>query len=432
MISLKNTRTGKDCTSNALENTSIKNWLIQWNRAEAAGARQTACQSSRRKPWQAALQRDWSLEKEASLHPSYFQRLCDPPPHPSRHPAGDGFSQTRRRRTWNLSPGLFCLPFSGEQRYCMSISILPPFFKKSTLVQKFSLCTWDRRLSSSTLSGMCKPGCKALLKCMRGGFGRERIYLYNCFGNLRKKTHTHKAIFWLVLLSLKNCRLLNFRAFWSRLFSLCFLVEGLGPQLLRSSFYPDCLEEQRHRSWAPFSAGAKPLNFIQGGNCSFSSSLGGHLQESRSVRALITHSIQASDMAWTRRAAVSQDLQRLGVFPDSVILFALVCLWSSFNGIKLTLPIMHYFSIYLSFCSLVHFLLNYLLMLAVNVMKFFAKHVIVSSQLFEIIFMRPVFLITANSEWDSLSLSPFESHSGVSVSSPDAAKKKERERADGE
>lgn len=33
VISLKSTRTGKDCMSNALENTSIKNWLIRWNRA---------------------------------------------------------------------------------------------------------------------------------------------------------------------------------------------------------------------------------------------------------------------------------------------------------------------------------------------------------------------------------------------------------------
>lgn len=41
------------------------------------------------------------------------------------------------------------------------------------------------------------------------------------------------------------------------------------------------------------------------------------------MRTLFSNSMQAFDMAYPRRAAMSQDLQRLGVFPDAITLFTL-------------------------------------------------------------------------------------------------------------
>ena len=78
VISLKSTRTGKDCTSNALENTSIKNWLIQWNRAKPGETgRQTVWETHRGTLSHAVLgekTRSWGEKKKVSLS-NYFQRL---------------------------------------------------------------------------------------------------------------------------------------------------------------------------------------------------------------------------------------------------------------------------------------------------------------------------------------------------------------------
>lgn len=41
------------------------------------------------------------------------------------------------------------------------------------------------------------------------------------------------------------------------------------------------------------------------------------------MRTLLSNSMQALDMSYPRRAAMSQDLQRLGVFPDAITLFTL-------------------------------------------------------------------------------------------------------------
>lgn len=109
VISLKNTRTGKDCTSNALENTSIKNWLIQWNRAEAGRGRQTACQSSRRNPGRPRAERLESGEESLTLSQLLSKTRRRP------HPAAGRIERTRRRRTWNLFLACFA-PLSAENK----------------------------------------------------------------------------------------------------------------------------------------------------------------------------------------------------------------------------------------------------------------------------------------------------------------------------
>lgn len=79
VISLKNTRTGKDCTSNALENTSIKNWLIQWNRAEPG---ETGRRDSHRRTLATlcAERRRRGLEKKGFLIPITFKDSATPSP----------------------------------------------------------------------------------------------------------------------------------------------------------------------------------------------------------------------------------------------------------------------------------------------------------------------------------------------------------------
>lgn len=123
------------------------------------------------------VRRDWSLEKKASLYPSYFQRLGDAPTL-----LRDGLSEHDDVEpeicSWLVLP-----PFQRRTKILHEHKHFPPFFQKwdsrskSTHFQKFSLCTQDRQLPSSTPSGMCKPGCKALLKCMRG----EKTYLFILF-----------------------------------------------------------------------------------------------------------------------------------------------------------------------------------------------------------------------------------------------------------
>lgn len=165
VISLKNTRTGKDCTSNALENTSIKNWLIQWNRAKPGETgRQTV---SHRRTLTCCLQGErWGSEKKGFLiqlvskTPECFNLLKD------------GFSeQMIRTAQYDLElPNLFlaCFhPLSVENNDTAWISIFINgfLFKIDILLEVFPL---HFRQTSNFLnpSGMCKPGCKALLKCM--------------------------------------------------------------------------------------------------------------------------------------------------------------------------------------------------------------------------------------------------------------------------
>lgn len=76
VISLKSTRTGKDCMSNALENTSIKNWLIQWNRAEPGKkGRQTVWESHRGALMCCLQRREEGLRRKKGSLSNYFQRL---------------------------------------------------------------------------------------------------------------------------------------------------------------------------------------------------------------------------------------------------------------------------------------------------------------------------------------------------------------------
>lgn len=65
VISLKSTRTGKDCMSNALENTSIKNWLIHWNRAEPSGV--SSLRVSRKKPSTCRVKRSNQVLREKKI-----------------------------------------------------------------------------------------------------------------------------------------------------------------------------------------------------------------------------------------------------------------------------------------------------------------------------------------------------------------------------
>lgn len=145
-------RTGKDCTSNALENTSIKNWLIQWNRAEPGetGKRDSA-RISQKNPGDAAHREEETRSGEERFpYPNYFQRLRN-----TFALLQNGFSE-QTHTIWNPKsvPGLFSPSFSGEQWYCMNKLFFFLFHKrdcrwKLTNFQKFSLCTWDKQITSS-------------------------------------------------------------------------------------------------------------------------------------------------------------------------------------------------------------------------------------------------------------------------------------------
>lgn len=127
VISQKNTRTGKDCTSNALENTSIKNWLIQWNRAEPGetGKRDSA-RISQKNPGDAA-RRETRSGEERFPYPNYFQRLRN-----AFALLQNGFSEqndkerTVRSGTQNLFPACFH-PLSAENNDTAWISIFFSF-----------------------------------------------------------------------------------------------------------------------------------------------------------------------------------------------------------------------------------------------------------------------------------------------------------------
>lgn len=127
VISLKNTRTGKDCTSNALENTSIKNWLIQWNRAEPGETgKRDGARISQKNPGDAVRREEETRSgEESSPYPNYFQRLRN------------AFALLQNGTVWSGTQNLFpaCFhPLSAENNDTAWISIFFFFFINGILV----------------------------------------------------------------------------------------------------------------------------------------------------------------------------------------------------------------------------------------------------------------------------------------------------------
>lgn len=194
VISQKNTRTGRDCTSNALENTSIKNWLIQWNRAEPGETgKRDSVRISQKNPGDAACRKEETRSGEERLpYPNYFQRLRN-----AFTLLQNGFSEqndmerTVRSGTQNLFPACFH-PLSVENNDTAWISIFFLFHKrdccwKLTNFQKFSLCTWDKQITSSAqvecASQVVKPYSNACGK-------KQNIFIYTIFMATHTKRHT--------------------------------------------------------------------------------------------------------------------------------------------------------------------------------------------------------------------------------------------------
>lgn len=184
VISLKSTRTGKDCTSNALENTSIKNWVIQWNRAEPGEtSRQTVSDSHTRTLTCCLLRKDEVLRLEKWVrYPVTFidSRLSHTP----------GFSkQMLKTAPYDLELQILFLacfhPLSVENNDTAWISIFINGFllKTNILLEVFPLHFWQTN-NFLNPNGMCKPGCKALLKM----HANNNIYFYYFYGT---KTQSH-------------------------------------------------------------------------------------------------------------------------------------------------------------------------------------------------------------------------------------------------
>lgn len=228
-------------------------------------------------PWQAACRETGVWRRKPHFIPDTFKDSATPPPR----------WRTRRRRTWSGSLAGF-ESFQWRTMILHEHKHFTPFFKNRHTFKSFpfALETDITFLNPkwNVQSQVVKPYWNAC-----GGFGGD-VFIYTMFWQLERKKNTKPFSDWFCFLW-KTAVFWTEKIFWAVYFhfiSCVFLVEGLASQLLRSSFYADCLEERRRRNWAPVSARAKPLNFIQGGSSSFSSSLGGQLQESHSVCTLFT------------------------------------------------------------------------------------------------------------------------------------------------
>lgn len=187
-ISLKSTRTSTDCRSNASENTSIKNWLIQWNRAEPGEADRQAiyCATHSAKPshtvWIMGSERKWGL-----ITRIFRSRLSD-------HPEGRS-QQTLKILELQI---LFLTCCDLLQRRIMEL-----FTKGFWQIELYL------GLSLLDLNGMCKPGCKALRKCMWIIIFTYTIYM------AAQKSH-YQTVLW----KLPITELEYFLSCWFHLFSL--------------------------------------------------------------------------------------------------------------------------------------------------------------------------------------------------------------------
>lgn len=169
--------------SNALENTSIKNWLIHWNRAEPSGV--SSLRVSRKKPSTCRVKRSNQVLREKKnnfLSDSITFKDSRLPHHPQGliQQANDK-DCTVWPRSPHSAPGLFSSSFNGEQRYCMNSVFINGFSCKINFLFLEVFPLPFRQMTSpiqvECASQVVKPYSNAC----------EYLFIYCFYGSRRKK-----------------------------------------------------------------------------------------------------------------------------------------------------------------------------------------------------------------------------------------------------